>query len=549
VLAQTQVLFEYDEIAGADYYEVVIKADYSLPGAPDLVRVRNKSLAVIVSEGLQFGAGYQWYYEAFRGGKLAYRCGEIFFSIKSCPFADTSLYRFDVSIAEKNRYQDGVIFIDQFGLAINRQGRPVWFLGSQADSIRSPFRNMQLTPDGTVTYQDNSDCSDVALTGETVWKGPNTGQVSGDSSEYYHHDFIKLPGGTYITAGYFFRNEPNFYDNSVTTKVRYNTLIEYDSQGKVLWTWNEKDHISKEAIFRNIRSDANLNEGTHLNGFSYDAAANGFLLSFRNNSTVLKIDKATGKVLYSLADALKGPKGAAPYNSQHGPYVMRNGNVLVYNNNSQTAAEGGTDSPWPRVQQYSQPKGAQPARLVWEYELRSPRYRNGLRGKEGYAQELPNGNVLICAGGGNFTCEVTPDKKRVWECYFEKADPLPDGGREWRGFTNYRSHFSTSLYPRWFTAQQLTRSRQALGPKRLLQVQVNNEGTVMDEYVLVFTDNNGRSLPPQTVAIPARSSKKVSFSLPVHAVPAGAVAGSAGRVTVQPKRAEHLKREMVVEVY
>lgn len=48
--------------------------------------------------------------------------------------------------------------------------------------------------------------------------------VSGDKQEYYHHDFFKMKDGSYITSGYRFVNEPNFYNNNVTAKVRYNTL-------------------------------------------------------------------------------------------------------------------------------------------------------------------------------------------------------------------------------------------------------------------------------------------------------------------------------------
>ena len=49
-----------------------------------------------------------------------------------------------------------------------------------------------------------------------------------------------------MTASYQYVDQPNIFKPGVMSRVRYNTLIQYDAQGKILWTWNEKDHVKKE---------------------------------------------------------------------------------------------------------------------------------------------------------------------------------------------------------------------------------------------------------------------------------------------------------------
>jgi hypothetical protein len=548
VLSQVQVMFEYDEIGGADYYQVIINPDYALAGATPMVRIKNTSLAVPVNSGLRFGNQYKWYYEAYsKTGKMVYRSGEIFFSIKSSPLTDTNLYRTKVTIA-KPGFRNDILMLDNIAAAIDRKGSIVWFLPSQSDSIRGPFRNVQLTRDGTVTYLDNSDCFELSLTGDLVWKAPNDGRVSGDKQEFYHHDFAKLRNGNYLCAGYQFVNEKNYYDNSVDCKVRYNTLIHYNLAGDILWQWNEKDHTTAAAIFKEVAANAGNNEGTHMNGFSYDYLSDGIVVSCRNNSSVFKIDYKTGKVLYDLAESLNGNNKALPYpyNSQHGPFVMPNGNIIIYNNNS----IGKERISWPGVQIFQQPKGAQPAKKIWEYECRSAAFPNGIRAKEGYASSLPDNNLLVCMGGANFAFEITPAKKLLWECFFEKLERPLEGEPSWKGYSNYRMQSMSSLYPRYFTLQQLTRSWQSLGAKNpSFKMQINNEGSDADTYKAVLTDAIGRELAAQTITVAPRKKAVLSFAFSLNKETAVKQNDRYGMVTVYPIENPAIKKELGVVLY
>src|SRR5205085_3740500 len=137
------------------------------------------------------------------------------------------------------------------GIAIDRKGKPVWFYPYSQNNIdQDPLlRNLRMTGDGTITCLDDSSCYEYSIDGKLLWKAPDNGKISGDSKEHYHHDFKKLQDGTYLTAGWKYEYETNFYNPALRCQVRYNTLIQYDSSGKILWSWNEKDHVTKETIF------------------------------------------------------------------------------------------------------------------------------------------------------------------------------------------------------------------------------------------------------------------------------------------------------------
>src|SRR5690606_4068388 len=90
--------------------------------------------------------------------------------------------------------------------------------------------------------------------GKKIWQAPNNGEVSGENSENYHYEFTKLNSGNYMVAasqkkdlripanyeideqyiigGMFTKKGNDFY-----REIKTDNLIEYDSNGKVIWYW------------------------------------------------------------------------------------------------------------------------------------------------------------------------------------------------------------------------------------------------------------------------------------------------------------------------
>ncbi len=511
-LNQTQILFEVDEKEFADNYTIYIQELNNAGNTERTMKAKTKTLAVVVSDFFQFGKNYSWYYTAQHKRKELFKSAVFNFSINNYFLVDTSLFKTKVISAVKNKFNNDLIFLDNLGVAINRKGEPVWYYPYiPKENLPLPaFRNLTMTKDGTITFLDNTDCSNISLDGQLLWQGPNDGKVSGASNEFYHHDFKKMDDGTFMVSSYQYEQQPNYFDPNVSTNVRYNTLIQYDQQGKVLWSWNEKDHISRETLFRGASSMATTLEGTHLNGFAYDTATNTIVMSCRNNSNILRIDKATGNVIFDLSNYTAGykkRKAEAFTNMQHGPSLLPDGEILIYNNNVPDDTTKMITFPEVIILKENGNDG-KPV-ITWKYECRfEDDYPKGLKGKEGYAVLLPDKNILVCLGGGNHTFEVTPQKEIVWHAKHFKFDTKT---KEWVGFNNYRNNAASSLYPSYFTLQHIYKKKQN---SNMLNFKINNEGSETDQYEInVVINIKVMTQYMQKVTVDAKKSATISIPL------------------------------------
>jgi outer membrane protein assembly factor BamB len=139
-----------------------------------------------------------------------------------------------------------------------------------------------------------------------------------------------------------------------------------------------------------------------------ETAGGHIVVSFRNISTVVMIERATGEVVWTL--------GSPPLAQQHDPRPLPNGNLLIFDNGTHRRDHPATFS---RVIEVD-PRTSE---IVWEYsdpslfEFFSP-YISG-------AQRLANGNTLICEGCHGRIFEVTRDGQVVWEYVSPHFAPEP----------------------------------------------------------------------------------------------------------------------------
>jgi len=531
-LNYTQVLFEYPETKDADQYIITIENDLK---DARVLTISNKTLAILVDSGLAFGNNYRWHYEAFRNKQSLFTSETFRFSIGSTFQTGSLWFKAIADEIDPAQYKKGIIFLDYLAVAVNRKGEPVWYLPVNKDSLeKQKTRNIKLTREGTITYLDNTDCFEKDLAGNIIWKAPNDGRVSGDQQEYYHHDFFKMEDGTYLTSGYRFVRERNLLDTNQPCRIRYNTLIQYKKNGDISWYWDESKHVSKKTIWGENGPYADEVTGTHLNGVAYYKPDDAFILSFRDNSSVLKVSHKTGDVLYNLGDSLlKYNPGKAPFSGQHGPSLLRNGGIVVYNNNLDRSGKSGGPS-YPLIRVFSQPSAKKQTTLAWEYECVSPQYPDGIRGKEGYASQVPySDNLLVCMGGANFIFEVTPAKKVVWQAAFQRYD---ESNAKWVDVNNYRCSYAASLYPCYFTLQHGQHNNNA----NTVAATINNEGTENDRYIVTLYNNLGQQAgKSQTLSIAARESKTVSVRVAANMFPVKLQAVS----VTNPD----LKKELIIE--
>jgi hypothetical protein len=183
------------------------------------------------------------------------------------------------------------------------------------------------------------------------------------------------------------------YDNG---KMEGDYLVEMTTQGKVVWEWRAWEHMDPVGDSITAVQDSR-DEWTHANGLSEMPDGN-ILLSFRNISTVVMINRRTGEIYWKL--------GAPPLSGQHAPYILANGHVLLFDNGPHRLDES---FPFSRVLEID------PAtkNIVWKFQEPIP--SNFFSPRISNAQRLPNGNTLINEGSFGRFFEVTADGDIVWE--------------------------------------------------------------------------------------------------------------------------------------
>jgi hypothetical protein len=121
-------------------------------------------------------------------------------------------------------------------------------------------------------------------------------------------------------------------------------------------------------------------------------------ITARPTSTVLRISRKTGKILWKL--------GAPTVSGQHAPTLLPNGNILIFDNGVHRLDDS---MPFSRVIEVDPATN----KIAWKYQDK-PAW-NFFSPRMGNAQRLPNGNTLVCESSFGRFFEITRDGAIVWE--------------------------------------------------------------------------------------------------------------------------------------
>ena len=166
--------------------------------------------------------------------------------------------------------------------------------------------------------------------------------------------------------------------------------------GQIVWEYRTWEHLNPETD-RITAIQEPRDEWTHANGLA-ELPNGNIVVSFRTISTVIVIERQTGKIIWKLS--------APPLCGQHAPTPLPNGNLLIFDNGPHRLDNS---MPFSRVIEVELAS----KKIVWEYREKresdffSPRISN--------AQRLPNGNTMICEGDFGRLFEVTAGGELVWE--------------------------------------------------------------------------------------------------------------------------------------
>lgn len=212
----------------------------------------------------------------------------------------------------------------------------------------------------------------------------------------FHHDVIQLPSGNFMVLSYAFRD---VYYPAVdeTRHVAGDLIVEITAAGEVVWEWDSFDYLDptriRDSYFSSLPIDdpwtgETAYDWTHGNGVVFDVADDSVLVSMRHQDWILKIDHATGDLLWRLGDEgdFTLMEGTWFYH-QHSPQWQPDGSLLLYDNGIQNPNLA-DELERSRSVRYEIDEEMGTAVQVWE--ARSS-YQSGIAGD---ADRLSNGNVL-----------------------------------------------------------------------------------------------------------------------------------------------------------
>jgi len=290
-------------------------------------------------------------------------------------------------------------------------------------------------PNDTLLGKVGSHCG-VAL--EADWNGKVLWEVRQPD---HHNDGRLLPNGnvllvcaTAIPDAVAQKVQGGRHEPGESRNMGGDYLVEMTRDGRSVWQWNSWEYLDPAIdVITGIQDDRA--EWTHANGI-HELPDDHVLVSFRNTSTVINVDRKSGKIVWRL--------GAPPLSGQHAPTPLPNGNILIFDNGPHRLDES---------LNFSRVIEVEPAtkKIVWKYQepvvtgFFSPRISN--------AQRLPNGNTLINEGVFGRFFEVTTEGEVVWEYVNPHFGPpnAPAAKQQNSTFRAYR-----------YTAEQIERARNAV---------------------------------------------------------------------------------------
>jgi len=347
--------------------------------------------------------------------------------------------RTGLTILDESAVEPGyVLFTPLLGDSSQGTGGVVYLLNIYGQPVHTwaietaPGQYAQLLPDGNLLLGSQAEreieippggggkLSIVDWDGDEIWSYRN---------DLLHHDFEMLPNGN--IAAIIYNKIPEEMNDDVQggipgTELEDGTIwsdsiIEIDASGEIVWQWDAWDYIDPAKHV--INADLNRNEWTHANSMRYVESnpitgSEAFLISFRQTSTVVLVDRATGEVIWQI--------GPEVLSQQHDARMLENGNVLVFSN-----GEDPTDTPTghrvPSSTVLEIDPRAEDDPVVWSYRDKSLTGWRFFSPLISGAQRLSNGNTLITEGMPGRIFEVTVEGEIVWEFISPYGNPAKEG--------------------------------------------------------------------------------------------------------------------------
>lgn len=415
-----------------------------------------------------FGSAYTWRSVATLTDSTVVISRLHHFNTLASRIADTAATRVRIT-ANNGKYDSFYVMMDGTRGLYDMSGELIWFLPSIENRAALTFDNfgdLKVSPQGTVTFITNrtgGQIYEVDYNGNMLWKGPDNGVVSGDSSEHYHHEFTRLGNGHYMALGSegvswklpgivdsgFLKkphNQKKIYWNDTARayyeRMQFGTIIEYDTAGKVVWSWKSSKYFKDADVFsRTAPHGAYYVSDVHTNGFYFDRKAGAVYVSFKGISRVIKLRYPAGNVtgIFGKKHDHGNVKGYGPdlFVQQHNCMISKEGYLYLFNNNARYAGA------MPTLVMMKMPVTPKDTlRKVWEYTCTVD---NAITDRTefsfssgGNVTQMPDGSMFACMSGPEYTKVfiVNKQKEVLWSAMPEAKNRASG---KWSAIVQYRA--------------------------------------------------------------------------------------------------------------
>ena len=330
----------------------------------------------------------------------------------------------------------GLIFIAPTGSStdttygptiLDSDGEPMWFLPLESETGQN-FRAQTWKGKPVLTWYEGPKGStyggSCVIYDESYREQKRVHGGNGYSLDL--HEFLITEHGTALVSIYnTVPTDLTAIGGSAAAQVVEGIVQELDIEtGKVLFEWHSLDHVGVGESYVETPGSSGSIDYFHLNAIGVDTDDN-LIVSARNASTVYKLDRKTGAIIWRLGGKLSdfelGPN--ATFNFQHDPRTHEDGTMTLFDNGA--SGPGSLDvEPMSRPLRLRLDTKAMTATLVQVYETPTTRLATAL----GNVQQLDHGGVFVNWGTAGAFSEFAPDGELLFDA------TLPTGTDTYRAF-------------------------------------------------------------------------------------------------------------------
>jgi len=253
-----------------------------------------------------------------------------------------------------------------FGMLIivNQQGEVLWYYRTN-----SRISDFDMLPNGNVSYMtQDSRVVEIDFAGNVIqeWYAANRPEEKDENAIpvealTFHHDVSLLPNGNRLILSTEIREIDNYFTSELDEtaprkkqKVMGDVVLEFSPTGEIVHRWCSFDHmpvmrIGYETFSRywDRRGFPGVIDWSHANAIVPLPDEEAYLVNFRYQSAMIKVNKSTGEIEWIFAEPtgwgekLQGKLLDIPESGwnwhQHSPRFTSSGTLLFFNNNNYQA--------------------------------------------------------------------------------------------------------------------------------------------------------------------------------------------------------------------